>query len=135
MIVCVTIATMLAHVNVLQVQPEERIREPGVQCRVREETVDDDNSNERQDSSKTKCVKATEIVERPYYAIVVKVEEIDMLLKDSLARMIACPGVVCGALRGFVRGGKVCSCGPGMLKEVRRGIGVDVGFSKDCYWS
>jgi len=87
--------------------PEEWVREPGRRGRVGKIDVDYVKGDEGKEDVEAQRSEAPVSVGRPEDTVMVRVEKITVLLKDSLVRVFVVPGIVCGALRGSVGGGYV----------------------------
>lgn len=92
---------MFVLVDVLDEHAEERIRKPARARRVRKIPVNDEYSNPRKDDAEAEAMKPYECILWPDNAIVVAIEEVAVLLQDSLVRVLFGPVVVCGTLRRF----------------------------------
>ena len=75
---------MLRLVYVVQIHPEERVRDPPGARRVREVDMDKEHREHAQQEPEPERVEAAERVQRPDDAVLVRVEEVAVLLKDGL---------------------------------------------------
>jgi hypothetical protein len=98
-------------VHVLQVNAEQRIRQPSRLCWQGKVDVYDEGGDEREDDAEAETVEPGVRVRRPDCAVVVRVEEVDVLLQDGLVRVFGGPGVCKGAGGVGVCGGNVDACG------------------------
>ena len=95
-IVRARIAPMLALMYAPQPDPEEGVGEPSRARRIRERPVNDEHGEDAKKEVETKRIEAPKGVERPDDAVVVRVEEVDVLLQHRLVRVLIAPA--CGAL-------------------------------------
>jgi hypothetical protein len=73
------------------VDPKERVWDPGRGCWVREVDVDYVKSDQRHEDVEAQRAEAPICITRPEDAIVVRVEEVTVLLKDGLVRVFLVP--------------------------------------------
>ena len=76
---------------------EERVGQPSRTRRVRERPVNDEHGENAKKEVEPYRIEAPEGVERPDDPVVVRVEEVDVLLQHRLVRVLVAPA--CGALR------------------------------------
>ncbi len=73
--------------------------------------MDDEDSEHGEEEIVTQTVETNESVLWPDHAIFVAVEEGEVLLKDCLMLVFACPVIFLGAIGCFSRGSFVCTGG------------------------
>ena len=108
-IVRARVAPMLRLMYPVQVHPEERVGHPAGARHIREVDMDDERRQQAQENPEPERIEAAERVQRPDDAVLVRVEEVAMLLEDRLVRVRLCPAG--RALWGVQRGGFVRTCG------------------------
>jgi hypothetical protein len=105
------ITSMFRPMHILQIDPEQRIRQPRVRRRVREIDVYDESRDDREQDAKAQPVEADERVVRRDDTVAVLVEEVAVLLQDGLVCMFLGPVVGERAERAFGGRCDVDACG------------------------
>jgi hypothetical protein len=109
---------MFILMDIISIDPEERIKEPARDGRIAGIAMDDEERQNADDKVVAQALEGTECVKRPDDSIRVSVKEADVLLQDSLVSVAANPLVLLDPVwrfygSGFVRSGSawdIVSC-------------------------
>lgn len=97
-VICPGIAAVLVLVYSLQVDAEERVRQPARDRGIGKVGVDDDDGEEGDDDAKANGAEPAERVARPDDAVSVRIEEGAVLLQHRLMPVSLRPVVLCRAV-------------------------------------
>jgi len=105
------VGAMLILVNVGDVHAEKGVRKPGRQRRIGKVGMDHKDGDKGEDDAETELVEAAERILGPYDPVVIRIEEVAVLLQNGLMGVVLVPFLVRCPFRLGFRGCNVCACG------------------------